>query len=152
MSSFTGFDKYKLNIKIYFNNKLQFSGSYEEFIQKYYEEDGDNPLNINESNNYGIYKFPVDGIWENFFTSNEFESRGEKLVSTLTNEYFSIDSEFEINDNFDIYKIGFITLSTDEMGYGKDFGDYITDFTYNSQKIELDFSGGIGVISRIDIS
>ena len=152
VSSFTGFDKYQLNIKIYFNSKLQFSGTYEEFIQKYHEEDGDNPLNINESNNYGIYKFPVNGNWENFFKSEEFESRDEKLVSTLTNEYFEINSEFEISENFDIYKIGFITLSTDEMGYGKDFGDYIIDFTYNNEKIELDFSGGIGVISTLDIS
>ena len=152
ISSFTGFNKNLINIKIQIDRKSIFTGSYEEFIEKYFEENREITSSINKSEDYGVYKFPSEGIWKNFFNAEEFEKRPEKLVTTITSEFFSVDSELTIDKDFDINKFGFLTVSTDEMGYGKDFGDYIVGFVYNNAIVDAEFSGGVGEISKIDIS
>ena len=47
----------------------------------------------------------------------------------------------DLKSSFDINKMGFIIVSTDEMGYGIDYGDYILGFTYGSSEIYFDFPG-----------
>lgn len=152
ISSFTGFDKDLFKIKIIVNDKVIFSGDYNNLIQTFFEEEGEISENTNVSKTYGKYIFPSDGDWNAFFNTEVFNSRSEKLVTTLTNEYFEIETKIKTYKNFDINKLGFVIISSDEIGYTKDFGDFIKDIRYDNIELDIEFPGGVGEISLIDIS
>ena len=66
--------------------------------------------------------------WD-IFKPESFKKRNKKLVTTQTLENFEVNEEFKFKSSFDIKKFGLIVVTTDEMGYGIDFGDYILGFT-----------------------
>lgn len=152
ISSFTGFNKDLISFNIFINDQEFFSGNYNALLDKFFEEEGEISQNINVSKNYGEYIFPKDGEWNTFFNNEEFEERNKKLVTTITNEQFDISTEIKTYKNFSIEKLGFVLISTDELGYGKDFGDFIRDIKYDGIELDIEFPGGVGDISEINIS
>ena len=66
------------------------------------------------------------------------------MVTVQTDEYFTVEELIQIEGEFDINKMGVIRLSTDEMGFGIDFGDYIKGVVYNQTPYYFEFSGGVG--------
>ena len=94
------------------------------------------------SNDYGKSYLPDD--WEIFFKDESFKKRNKKLVTTQTFENFEVNEELELKSSFEIKKFGLITVSTDEMGYGLDYGDYILGFTYDNKDVVFEYPGGVG--------
>ena len=152
ISSFTGFNKDLISINIFINDQEFFSGNYNSLLDKFFEEEGEISQNINVSENYGKWIFPKDGEWNTFFDKENFEKRNKKLVTTITSEQFDISTEIKTFKNFSINKLGFVFISTDELGYGKDFGDFIRDIKYDEIELDIEFPGGVGDISEINIS
>ena len=152
ISSFTGFNKDLISINIFINDQEFFSGNYNSLLDKFFEEEGEISQNINVSKNYGKYIFPKDGEWNTFFDNEEFEKRNKKLVTAFTSEQFDISTKIKTYKNFSIEKLGFALISTDELGYGKDFGDFIRDIKYDGIELDIEFPGGVGDISEINIS
>ena len=152
ISSFTGFNKDLISINIFINDQEFFSGNYNSLLDKFFGEEGEISQNINVSKNYGKYIFPKDGEWNTFFDNEEFEKRNKKLVTAFTSEQFDISTMIKTYKNFSIEKLGFALISTDELGYGKDFGDFIRDIKYDGIELDIEFPGGVGDISEINIS
>ena len=141
ISTFTGLGYDQAFIKIYIDDSLFFSGNILKLINQYF--DGDGIINSkNVSKDYGKSNLPED--WDVFFKSESFKKRNKKLVTTKTLENFEVKEEFELKSSFDIKKFGLIVVTTDEMGYGIDFGDYILGFTYENSDTYFEFPGGIG--------
>jgi len=141
ISAFTALDKYQAFIEIYTNDKLFFSGKISDLMNKHFDED-EITKSKNVSKDYGKSFLPED--WDNFFTPESFNKRNNKLVTTLTVENFEVSGLLEFKSSFDINKFGLITVSTDEIGYGIDHGDYIIGFTYDNSDVYLEFPGGVG--------
>ena len=141
VSAFTALQFDQAFIEIFIEDKLFFSGKISDLMNKYFDED-EITKSKNVSKDYGKYFFPED--WDNFFTPESFNKRNKKLVTTLTAENFEVNEELELKSSFDINKFGLIIVSTDEMGYGIDYGDYIIGFTYDNSDVYLEFPGGVG--------
>ena len=61
---------------------------------------------------------------------------------------FSLELPSDDNDSrlfINNLEFGFIIESTDEMGYGHDYGDYILGFIFNEKKYEFEYPGGTGI-------
>ena len=142
VSSFTAINIDFLKIEIKVENKIYFIGDYNEFIERFFEEEGEVTNSKNISYNYGTNNLPED--WNNFFNVEEFNKRDKVLVTTKTSEKFSVNGELKISGDFNIKKFGLIVLSTDEMGYGVDFGDYVLGFRYEDENVDCEFPGGVG--------
>ena len=110
-------------------------------MNKHFDED-EITKSKNVSKDYGKSFLPED--WDNFFTPESLNKRNKKLVTTLTAENFEVSGLLEFKSSFDINKFGLVTVSTDEMGYGIDYGDYIIGFTYDNSDVYLEFPGGVG--------
>jgi len=141
VSAFTALQFDQAFIKIYIEDKLFFSGKISDLMNKYFDED-EIKKSKNVSKDYGKSFLPKD--WDNFFTPESFNKRNKKLVTTLTLENFEVSGLLEFKSSFDINKFGLITVSTDEMGYGIDYGDYIIGFTYDNSDLYIEFPGGVG--------
>jgi len=142
VSSFTAINIDLLKIEIKINTKPFFNGSFDELIDKYFGEEGEILNSKNESSIYGANNLPEN--WDTFFKNEEFNKRDKVLVTTKTSENFSVNGELKISGDFNIKKFGLIVLSTDEMGYGVDFGDYVLGFRYEDENVDCEFPGGIG--------
>lgn len=142
VSSFTAINIDFLKIEIKINNKSFFSGGFDELIDKYFSEEDEILNSKNESSIYGANNLPDN--WDTFFKNEEFNKRNKVLVTTKTSEDFSVNGELKISGDFNIKKFGLIVLSTDEMGYGVDFGDYVLGFRYEDESVDCDFPGGFG--------
>lgn len=141
VASFTGLSYDHASVEIYIDKKLFFSGSIVDLMKEYFNDDEIiNSKNL--SNEYGNSYLPLD--WDEFFTNDSFSKREDVLVTTQTIENFAVSEKMDLKSSFDINKMGFIIVSTDEMGYGIDYGDYILGFTYGSSEIYFDFPGGVG--------
>ena len=141
VSAFTAINRDHAFIEIYVNDKLFFSGNVDALMNEYF--DGDEIENSkNVSNDYGKSYLPDD--WEIFFKDESFKKRNKKLVTTRTFENFEVNEELELKSSFEIKKFGLITVSTDEMGYGLDYGDYILGFTYDNEDVDFEYPGGVG--------
>lgn len=141
VSAFTGLGYDQAFIEIYIDDSLFFSGNILKLKKQYFDED-EIVNSKNVSNDYGKSYLPED--WDIFFKSESFKKRNKKLVTTQTLENFEVNEEFELKSSFDIKKFGLIVVTTDEMGYGIDFGDYILGFTYENSDTYFEFPGGIG--------
>ena len=53
-------------------------------------------------------------------------------------------------DKFEIQKLGFLIASTDELGYGTDYGDFLMGIHYDGEDIDFEYSGGVGVVELLD--
>ena len=142
VSSFTAINRDFLKIEIKINNKSFFNGSFDKLIDKYFDEEGEILNSKNESGIYGANNLPDN--WDTFFKNEEFSKRDKVLVTTKTSENFSVNGELKISGDFNIKKFGLIVLSTDEMGYGVDFGDYVLGFRYEDENVDCEFPGGVG--------
>ena len=142
VSSFTALNIDFLKIEIKTNSKTYFTGNYNEFIETFFEDEGEIPNSRNESKIYGANNLPDN--WDTFFKYEEFNKRDKVLVTTQTSENFNVNGELKIRGDFNIKKFGLIGLATDEMGYGVDFGDYAIGFRYEDENVYCEFPGGIG--------
>ena len=149
VSAFTALQFDKAFIEIYIEDKLFFSGKISDLMNKYFDED-EIKKSKNVSKDYGKSFLPED--WDNFFTPESFNKRNKKLVTTLTAENFEVSGLLEFKSSFDINKFGLITVSTDEMGYGIDYGDYIIGFTYDNSDVYFEFPGGVGQLNSPDFN
>ena len=71
-----------------------------------------------------------------------------KIQKKRADEYFSVEVEIQLEKEFDINKLGIIKLSTDEMGFGLDFGDFINGIIYNKTPYYFEFPGGFGSCNK----
>lgn len=147
ISAFTAVDYDHAFIEIYLENKLFFSGKIADLINRYFDED-EIKKSKNVSKNYGNPYLPND--WDNFFTAESFSQRNKKLVTTLTVENFEVSGTLDFKSSFDVEKFGLILVSTDEMGYGIDYGDYILGFSYDNLDIYFEFPSGVGQLGSPD--
>ena len=141
ISAFTALQFDQAFIEIYIEDKLFFKGKISDLMNKHFDED-EITKSKNVSKDYGKSFLPED--WDNFFTPESLNKRNKKLVTTLTAENFEVSGLLEFKSSFDINKFGLVTVSTDEMGYGIDYGDYIIGFTYDNSDVYLEFPGGVG--------
>tara|TARA_B100001175_G_C19498786_1_gene636880 strand:+ start:175 stop:828 length:654 start_codon:yes stop_codon:yes gene_type:complete len=141
VSAFTALQFDQAFIEIYIEDKLFFKGKISDLMNKHFDED-EITKSKNVSKDYGKSFLPED--WDNFFTPESLNKRNKKLVTTLTAENFEVSGLLEFKSSFDINKFGLVTVSTDEMGYGIDYGDYIIGFTYDNSDVYLEFPGGVG--------
>ena len=141
VSAFTALQFDQAFIEIYIEDKLFFRGKISDLMNKHFDED-EITKSKNVSKDYGKSFLPED--WDNFFTPESLNKRNKKLVTTLTAENFEVSGLLEFKSSFDINKFGLVTVSTDEMGYGIDYGDYIIGFTYDNSDVYLEFPGGVG--------
>ena len=141
VSAFTALQFDQAFIEIYIEDKLFFKGKISDLMNKHFDED-EITKSKNVSKDYGKAFLPED--WDNFFTPESLNKRNKKLVTTLTAENFEVSGLLEFKSSFDINKFGLVTVSTDEMGYGIDYGDYIIGFTYDNSDVYLEFPGGVG--------
>lgn len=58
----------------------------------------------------------------------------------------------EFKSSFDINKFGLLVVTTDEMGYGIDYGDYIIGFNYDDSDVYFEFPGGVGQLDSPDFN
>lgn len=140
VSAFTALQFDQAFIEIYIEDKLFFKGKISDLMNKHFDED-EITKSKNVSKDYGKSFLPED--WDNFFTPESLNKRNKKLVTTLTAENFEVSGLLEFKSSFDINKFGLVTVSTDEMGYGIDYGDYIIGFTYDNSDVYLEFPGGV---------
>ena len=80
---------------------------------------------------------PLEYSFENLFVGQKANFL-KKIDETLVNDFAKISGDFNIK------KFGLIVLSTDEMGYGVDFGDYVLGFRYQDENVNCEFPGGVG--------
>ena len=112
------------------------------FIERFFEEEGEVTNSKNISYNYGTNNLPED--WNNFFNVEEFNNREKVLTTSKTTENFNVTEKLSIKSDLNINKFGLLILSTDEMGYGIDHGDYVVGFTYFDEVVYFEFPGGVG--------
>jgi len=142
VSSFTAINIDFLKIEIKVENKIYFIGDYNEFIDRFFEEEGEVTNSKNISYNYGTNNLPED--WNNFFNVEEFNNREKVLTTSKTTENFNVTEKLSIKSDLNINKFGLLILSTDEMGYGIDHGDFVVGFTYFDEVVYFEFPGGFG--------
>ena len=142
VASFTAINKDLVNIQILVNDINFYNGSYWDLREKYFSENEEISNSKNISLEYGKSYIPVD--WEVFFNTHSFNSRDKVLVTTITSEYFKVSSVFDITTDFDINKLGFNEISTDETGYGIDYGDFLLNVRYEDINVDIEYPGGVG--------
>ena len=83
------------------------------------------------------------------------------LISSITSEHLQAETTININTkevSFELpsedngnkcfindLELGFIIESTDGMGYGYDYGDFILGFIFDGVKYEFEYPGGMGI-------
>jgi len=149
VSAFTALQFDQAFIEIYIEDNLFFSGKISDLMNKHFDED-EITKSKNVSKDYGKSFLPED--WDNFFTSESFNKRNKKLVTTLTAENFEVSGLVEFKSSFDINKFGLLVVTTDEMGYGIDYGDYIIGFNYDDSDVYFEFPGGVGQLDSPDFN
>ena len=104
----------------------------------------------NESKDYGSWEFPKNAEYPEWLRqrANNLVNQEQVLVTIQTDEYFSVEEEIRLEEEFDLNKMGIIRLCTDEMGFGVDFGDFINGITYNKTPIYFEFPGGVGSCNK----
>ena len=147
VSSFTAINRDSLIIEIKVKNKVFFKGTFDELVEKHFNDEGEISNSKNASKDYGKSYVPEN--WDTFFSEEEFKKRDKVLVSTSTNENFSVKGKIEFEGEFDIKKFGLVVVATDEMGYGIDFGDFVLGFRYEENIVECEFPGGVGVVDSL---
>jgi len=149
VSSFTGLDFNKAHVEIYIDENVYFSGVISELILHHFK--GDEIVNSkNVTKDFGNSFLPDE--WDNFFKEESFNARNKKLVTTKTDENFNLSGEIDFKFPFDIKKFGLILVSSDEMGYGIDYGDFIKGFRYDDLDFYFEFPGGIGQIMTLNFN
>lgn len=146
VSHFTAIHLDHCNIEMLLEDKVVFKGSYDSFRELFEEEDIIESNSINESKEYGSWEFPKNADYSEWLRerANNLVKQEQVLVTVQTDEYFTVEELIQIEGEFDINKMGVIRLSTDEMGFGIDFGDYIKGVVYNQTPYYFEFSGGVG--------
>jgi hypothetical protein len=146
VSHFTAIDLNHCNLEIQLNDELIFKGSYDSFKKLFEEEETHESTSINESRNYGSWEFPKNAEYPEWLQkrANNLINVEQVLVTIKTDEYFSVEVEIKLEEEFDINKMGVILLCTDEMGFGVDFGDFINGIVYNKTSYYFEFPGGVG--------
>jgi hypothetical protein len=115
VSHFTGINLDDLRIEVFTENDvLIFSTTYDNFMDLF--EDTLEDLSINKSEQYGNYFYP---------------KTTEIIVTYRSIEKFSFEFQLSTSNDFDPKKLGMIRVSTDEMGYGTDYGDYTLGIVYD---------------------
>jgi uncharacterized protein YdhG (YjbR/CyaY superfamily) len=125
VSHFTGINLEKLTIEVYSDDeKLLFSSTYQDFRDDYEDFLEENELNSSEG--YGKYFYP---------------KTSDCLVTYKSQENLTFTFQIHKHSEFDPEKLGIIRVSTDEMGNGTDYGDYVLGIVYDGEKYdEVDHS------------
>lgn len=134
ISHITGLTTDNCTITIRINGENLFEGDYWALQEKLFEDDSPEN-NKNVSKDYGKH---ID------------KENDKYLVTTRTSEFFEIHDNISI-ENFDVFKLGFLMASTDELGYGYDYGDYFLGFRYDDEDYYFEYPGGVGSIEYLDI-
>lgn len=147
VSHFTALSSDYCNIKILLDDEVFFDGSISDLRDKINNDDILENNSLNLSKDYG--NLEEQAKVENYQDwlakrSAGLHNEDQVLATIQTNEYFNVKQSLELKSNFDLNKIGLINLSTDEMGFGIDFGDYLIGFVYDDQPIHFEFPGGTG--------
>lgn len=148
ISSFTGINLDYLNVKIVCNGNVFFEDTYKSLIQNHFQELGEMPNTKNMSSDYG--KNLSHEITNDTQSNDSFSGRNKILVTMKTNEYFNVSAGIELDSEFNIEKLGFDILSTDEMGHGVDYGDFIKNIRYENEYIEIEFPGGTAALDSLE--
>ena len=133
VSHITGITLDEAKIKININGKTIFDGSYFSLLEEHFDDDTPKN-NTNESKDYGKYISKEDQKF---------------LITTRTLEFFNINHSLSVK-KFKLSKLGFMIASTDELGYGTDYGDFLLGFTYDGEDVEFEYPGGAGVVDSIN--
>jgi len=146
VSHFTAINIDHCSIEIQLDDESIFKGSYDSFRELFDEEETFESNSINESKDYGSWEFPKNAEYPEWLRerANNLAGQEQVLVTTQTDEYFSVEEEIQLEEEFNINKLGIIRLSTDEMGFGVDFGDFINGIVYNKTPYYFEFPGGVG--------
>tara|TARA_B100000315_G_scaffold113317_1_gene103917 strand:- start:181 stop:747 length:567 start_codon:yes stop_codon:yes gene_type:complete len=134
ISHMTGLTTENVTITITVNGKTIFEGDYWVLQEKLFDDDTPEN-NKNVSGDYGKW---IDKVNDKF------------LVTARTSEFFEVHHKISI-EKFDILKLGFLLASTDELGYGSDYGDYFLGFRYEDDDYYFDYPGGMGNVEYLDI-
>jgi hypothetical protein len=150
ISHFTAINLDYCKLEIQLEDKLIFEGSYDSFKELFDEEENFELNSINESKEYGSWVFPNNAEYHKWLRqrANNLINQEQILVTIQTDEYFSVEEEIQLEEEFDINKMGVILLCTDEMGYGVCFGDFIKGIVYNKTPFYFDFPGGVGSFNK----
>jgi len=150
VSHFTAINIDHCNIEIKLDDKLIFKGSYNSFRELFDEEDVLEANCINESKDYGSWEYPENAEYPEWLRerANNLVRQEQVLVTTQTDEYFSVEEEIQLKEEFDFNKLGVILLCTDQMGFGLDFGDFINGVVYNKISYYFEFPGGVGSCNK----
>lgn len=150
VSHFTAINIAHCNLEIQLEDRLVFKGSYERLRELFEEEDIFEANHINESKDYGNWEFPKNAKYPEWLRdrANNLVNQKQVLVTTQTDEYFSVVEDIQLKEEFNLNRLGTIQLSTDEMGFGVDFGDFINGLVYNKTAIYFEFPGGVGVCNK----
>ena len=125
VSHFTGINLDELTIEVYSgDDKLLFSSTYQDFRDDY--EDFLEENSLNNSEEYGKYFYP---------------KTSDCLVTYKSQENLTFTFQIHNHSDFDPEKLGIVKVSTDEMGNGIDYGDYVLGIVYDGEKYdEVDHS------------
>jgi hypothetical protein len=150
VAHFTAIHLNLCNLEIMLEDKLVFKGPYNSFRELIEEENVFELNSINESKEYGSLKFPKNKKYPEWLLerANNLDNQAQVLVTTQTDEYFAVEEQIQLDDEFDINKVGVIRLCTDEMGFGVDFGDFIIGIVYNKIPCYFEFPGGVGSCNK----
>jgi len=133
VSHLTGVTLDEAKITININGKTIFDGDYYSLLEKHFDDD-EPGNNKNTSKLYGRH-----------ISSEE----DKYLITSRTLESFNVNHTIS-RDKFEIQKLGFLIASTDELGYGKDYGDFLMGIHYDGEDIDFEYSGGVGVVELLD--
>lgn len=109
-------------------------------------------IEIIDEENQPILKYDSEAFLEEFeesiedFSKNDSERFGkwvvgeteDHLVTYQSIENMVMDFKIPTDQKFDPSLLGFITVSTDEMGLGSDYGDFILGITYDGMDYEYE--------------
>ena len=129
----TGLTNEQASIKFEINKKIIFNGNYFDLQKELFEDDFQNNKNV--SKNYGKH---ILSQKENKF-----------LITTRTFENFEVSQNFTTKE-FEFHKFGFIVASSDELGYGTDYGDFILGLIYEGEEFYLEYPGGVGIVEQLN--
>ena len=129
----TGLTNEQASIKFEINKKVIFNGNYFDLQKELFEDDFQNNKNV--SKNYGKH---ILSQKENKF-----------LITTRTFENFEVSQNVTTKE-FEFHKFGFIVASSDELGYGTDYGDFILGLIYEGEEFYLEYPGGVGIVEQLN--
>lgn len=150
VSHFTAVHLDYCTIEIWLHDSKIFKGSYDEFREFFNDEDVFEANCVNESKDYGSWEFPKNAKYPEWLRerAKNLVKQEQVLVTIQTDEYFSVEVEIQLEKEFDINRLGIIRLSTDEMGFGLDYGDFINGIVYNKTPYYFEFPGGVGSCNK----